>query len=166
MLKNTANYSSKQHVAPLHHLRNSWKTVKLRRERALICSALQMVSFYLFSAYISKEKLCSLHFWIFLGEQPGVAYSPPQFVKLLKDGSVEEGSSVTIECTNPHDDDHGMKTRAPQFTQKLQDHEVQWCDSVPLKGTHSVLSVNSFSRHTTSQIWNDLGCLVRFLQPR
>jgi len=50
--------------------------------------------------------------------------SPPQFVKILHDETVTEGDSVTIQCTNPHDDDHGMKARAPQFTQSLEDHEV------------------------------------------
>lgn len=45
-------------------------------------------------------------------------------MKILHDQVVDEGDSVTIECKNPHDDDHGMIGRAPQFTQKLEDHEV------------------------------------------
>ena len=45
-------------------------------------------------------------------------------MKILHDEVVEEGDSVTIECRNQHEDDYGMKTRAPEFTQKLQDQEV------------------------------------------
>ena len=58
-------------------------------------------------------------------EEPGLEHSPPQFVKILHDETVEEGDSVTIECKSSHEDDHGMKTRAPVFTQKLTDQEVR-----------------------------------------
>ena len=57
-------------------------------------------------------------------DSAGLDHSPPQFVKILHDEVVEEGDSVTIECRNQHEDNHGMKTRAPEFTQKLQDQEV------------------------------------------
>ena len=57
-------------------------------------------------------------------DSTGLDHSPPQFVKILHDEVVEEGDSVTIECRNQHEDDHGMKTRPPEFTQKLQDQEV------------------------------------------
>lgn len=59
-----------------------------------------------------------------IGEDAGLEHSPPQFVKILHDGTVQEGDSVTIDCKSSHEDDHGMKARAPEFTKKLSDEEV------------------------------------------
>ena len=68
--------------------------------------------------YANSYSLCA-------GTDSRQEHSAPQFVKNLRDETVEEGDSVTIECKSKQEVNSVVQPRAPEFTQQLSDHEVR-----------------------------------------